>query len=86
MSLQIHLLEDTSTLKISLTHDAGVWCEEIVVPELKLLRDDTEDDHLVIDIQQRPRKSGELKNKLATLTNTDFVPYYRLDQREKRWV
>ncbi|TRY79590.1 hypothetical protein TCAL_11730 [Tigriopus californicus] len=50
---KIHLMEDTSTLKLTLKHEDGTWCEDIVMPELKLLRDDDEDDHLVIEISQR---------------------------------
>ena len=35
---QIHLLEETSELKLSLKYSDGeTWCENIVVPELKLL-------------------------------------------------
>lgn len=52
--LQIHLLEDTSALKITLKHEDGTWCDEVVVPEMKLLNDgDEDDDHLVIEISQR---------------------------------
>ena len=47
------MLEETSTLKISLNHEDGTWCEEVVVPELKLLQDEDEDDHLVLEIEQR---------------------------------
>ena len=54
---QIHLLEESSTLKISLDHQDGVWCENIVVPELRLLRNATENDHLVISFEQK-RKTG----------------------------
>ncbi len=38
---------------MSLKHDEGVWCEKIVVPELKLLRGDEDDDHLVIVAEQK---------------------------------
>jgi len=54
---KIHLLEESSTLKISLDHQDGVWCENIVVPELRLLRNATENDHLVISFEQK-RKTG----------------------------
>jgi hypothetical protein len=50
-------LEDNNTLKITLKHADGVWCEDIVVPELKLLRDDTEDDHLVVVVEQKQNAS-----------------------------
>ena len=59
MSLfQIHLLEATSELKLTLNHDDGVWCENIVVPELTLLKDTNEDDHLVISFEQKRGRSG----------------------------
>lgn len=54
---QIHLLEDTSTLKFSLKHQDGTWCENIIVPELRLLANSSADDHLVISFDQS-RKSG----------------------------
>ncbi len=51
----MHLLEETSTLKITLTHDDGVWCEEIIVPEMRLLEHEGEDsDHLVLALDQAP--------------------------------
>lgn len=55
--MQIHLLEETSTLKITLNHQDGIFCENIVVPEMRLLRNATEDDHLVISFEQK-RKTG----------------------------
>ena len=55
--MQIHLLEDTSTLKFTLKHQDGTWCENIIVPELRLLANMTTDDHLVISFDQR-RKTG----------------------------
>ena len=51
------MLEDTSTLKLTLNHQDGIWCENIVVPELRLLGNMTEDDHLVISFEQK-RKTG----------------------------
>ena len=57
MFFQIHLLEDTSTLKFSLKHQDGTWCENIIVPELRLLANSSSDDHLVISFEQS-RKSG----------------------------
>ncbi len=58
---QIHLLEETSTLKLTLTHDDGVWCEEIIVPELKLLRHEGEDsDHLVLALDQGVSSGADL--------------------------
>ena len=44
-------------MKITLNHQDGIWCENIVVPELNLLRNATEDDHLVLTFEQK-RKSG----------------------------
>ena len=64
VSFQIHLLEESSTLKISLDHQDGVWCENIVVPEMRLLRNATENDHLVISFEQK-RKTG-----------SDFTVYF----------
>ena len=58
---QIHLLEDTSELKISLKYSDGeTWCENIVVPELKLLQNsaDDSDDHLVIVFDQKAASGG----------------------------
>ena len=58
---QIHLLEDTSELKISLKYSDGeTWCENIVVPELKLLQNsaDSSDDHLVIVFDQKAGSGG----------------------------
>ena len=59
-SIQIHLLEDSSELKISLSDGDDVWCENIVVPELKLLEntDDGSADHLVISFEQRRGEQG----------------------------
>ena len=43
--LKIHLLEDSSELKIHLNYGNGeTWCENIVVPELKLLANSAEAD------------------------------------------
>lgn len=49
---KIHLLEDTNTLKLTLNHAEGTWCEEIVIPEIKLLSEDDTNDHLVIELNQ----------------------------------
>ncbi len=58
---KVHLLEDTSTLKLTLTHDDGVWCEEIVLPELKLLRHEGEDtDHLLLAVDQSGSSGADL--------------------------
>lgn len=58
---KVHLLEDSSTLKLTLTHDDGVWCEEIVVPELKLLQHEGEDsDHLVLALDQGVSSGADL--------------------------
>ena len=48
-------MTSTNTLKLSLNHADGVWCEEIVVPEMKLLENDDEDDHLVLHFDQSGR-------------------------------
>ena len=57
---QIHLLEDTSTLKFTLKHQDGTWCENIIVPELRLLGNTTTNDHLVISFEQGKKSGGHL--------------------------
>ena len=47
------MLEESSELKITLSRPDGVWCENIIVPELKLLGNAPDDDHLVISFEQR---------------------------------
>jgi hypothetical protein len=49
---EIFLLEDSNTIKLSLHHGEGVWCEEIVIPELKLLSKEDQNDHLVLELDQ----------------------------------
>ena len=60
--LQVYLLEDTSEIKLSLNHDDGLWCENIHVPELKLLPNQSSNeidnvqstsDHLVLFVEQK---------------------------------
>ena len=63
--LQVYLLEDTSEIKLSLNHDDGLWCENIHVPELKLLPNQSssssneidnvqsKSDHLVLFVEQK---------------------------------
>jgi len=52
--LKVHLLEDTATIKLTLVHPDGVWCENIELgAELDLYRDSqAKDDHLLIAINQ----------------------------------
>ena len=64
----MYLLEDTSEIKLSLNHDDGLWCENIHVPELKLLPNQSSNeidnvrstsDHLVLFVEQkRGREQG----------------------------
>ncbi len=51
-------MEETNTLKLSLAHDDGVWCEEVVVPELRLLRETS--DHLVVVLDQSVQEGCEV--------------------------
>ena len=62
ISYQVYLLEDTSEIKLSLNHDDGLWCENIHVPELKLLPNQSSNeidnvkstsDHLVLFVEQK---------------------------------
>ena len=68
----MYLLEDTSEIKLSLNHDDGLWCENIGVPELKLLPNQTSSneidnvqstgDHLVLYVEQkRGHEQGNYK-------------------------
>jgi len=59
-TFEIHLLEDTSTLKFTLKHQDGTWCENIIVPELRLLGNTTTNDHLVISFEQGKKSGGHL--------------------------
>ncbi|XP_023326151.1 uncharacterized protein LOC111699660 [Eurytemora carolleeae] len=50
---KVHLLEDTGTIKLTLVHPDGVWCEDINLgSELQLLKNQNKDDHLVIAFDQ----------------------------------
>ena len=69
----MHLLEDTSTLKLTLEHQDGIWCENIVVPELRLLGNTTEDDHLVISFEQKRKTGSDLTVYSAAFPKADFI-------------
>ena len=56
----MHLIEETSTLKFSLKHYDGIWCENIMVPELRLLGNATSNDHLVISFEQKRKTAADL--------------------------
>jgi hypothetical protein len=78
------LLEATSTLKITLNHQDGVWCENIIVPELKLLANAVEDDHLVITIEQKGKSGADLTVYFSCVPKGRLhIPYSLREMIEK---
>lgn len=58
---KVHLIEDSRTIKLTLVHSEGVWCENIILgPELDLFKNQVEDDHLIISFSQDGRHGSKV--------------------------